>query len=62
MKLVLICFIRSSFPEIQICIFLPHPFLCSPVNVRGKVPHMHKTTGKIIIVYILILTFLEIGN
>lgn len=58
MELVVICFIPASFPEMQIGIFLPNPVLSSPLSVRDKVPHLHKTTGKIIIVYILIFTFL----
>jgi hypothetical protein len=33
--------------------------LCSFLNVRDKVSHPYRTTGKIIILYILILMFLE---
>ena len=59
MELVVICFIPASFPEMQIGIFLPHPVLslCSPFSVRDKVPHLHKTTGKIIIIYIYIYIY-----
>jgi len=31
----------------------------SSLNVRDQVPHPHKTTGKIIVLYILIFTFLN---
>jgi hypothetical protein len=31
--------------------------LCSSLNVRDQVPHPQKTTGKIIVLYILIFTF-----
>ena len=62
MKIVVMCFIPASFPEMQMYIFLPHPVLCSPFDVRDKVPHLHKTTRKIIIMYVLIFSFLEIGN
>jgi hypothetical protein len=33
--------------------------LCSSLNVRVKVSHPHKTTGKIIVLYILIFMFLD---
>jgi hypothetical protein len=33
--------------------------ICSPINVRDKVSHPYKTTGKIKILYILIFTFLD---
>ena len=48
----------------QIGIFLPHPVLslCFPFSVSDQVPHLHKTAGKIIIMYVLIFTFLEIGD
>jgi hypothetical protein len=35
------------------------PSLCSSHNVRDKVSHPHKTTGKIIVLYILIFMFLD---
>ncbi|PNF31806.1 hypothetical protein B7P43_G11368, partial [Cryptotermes secundus] len=33
--------------------------LCSSLNVRDKVPHSYRTTGKIIVLYILIFMFLD---
>jgi hypothetical protein len=33
--------------------------LCSSLKVRDKVSHPYKTTGKIIVLYILIFTFLD---
>jgi hypothetical protein len=36
-----------------------HPDLCSSFNVRDQVSHPYKTTGKIIVFYILIFTFLD---
>jgi hypothetical protein len=33
--------------------------LCSSLNVRDQVSHPYKTTGKIIVLYILIFTFLD---
>jgi hypothetical protein len=33
--------------------------LCSSLNVRGQVLHPYRTTGKIIVLYILIYTFLD---
>ncbi|PNF21004.1 hypothetical protein B7P43_G09514, partial [Cryptotermes secundus] len=33
--------------------------LCSSLNVRDKVSHPYRTTGKIIVVYILIFMFLD---
>jgi hypothetical protein len=34
---------------------LKHPSLCSSLNVRDQVSHPYRTTGKIIVSYILIL-------
>jgi hypothetical protein len=33
--------------------------LCSSLNVRDQVSHPYRTTGKIIVLYILISTFLD---
>jgi hypothetical protein len=33
--------------------------LCPSLNVRGQVSHSYKTSGKIIVVYFIIFTFLE---
>jgi hypothetical protein len=33
--------------------------LCSSLNVRDQVSHPYRTTGKIIVLYILIFTFLD---
>jgi hypothetical protein len=33
--------------------------LCYSINVRDQVSHPYKTTGKIVVLYILILTFLD---
>jgi hypothetical protein len=33
--------------------------LCYSLNVRDQVSHPYKTTGKIIVLYILIFTFLD---
>jgi hypothetical protein len=33
--------------------------LCSSLSVRDQVRHPHKTTGKIIVLYILLFKFLE---
>jgi hypothetical protein len=39
-------------------IILNHPHnLCSSLNVRDQVSHPYRTTGKIIVVFILIFTF-----
>jgi hypothetical protein len=32
---------------------------CSSLNVRDQVLHLYRTTGKIIVLYILILTFFD---
>jgi hypothetical protein len=32
---------------------------CSSLNVRDQVSHPHKTTGRVIVLYILIFTFLD---
>jgi hypothetical protein len=36
-----------------------HPVLCSSLNVRDQISHPYRTTGKIIVFYILIFTFLD---
>jgi hypothetical protein len=33
--------------------------LCSSLNIRGKVSHPYRTTGKSIVLYILIFVFLD---
>jgi hypothetical protein len=33
--------------------------LCSSLNMRDQVSYAHKTTGKIIVLYILFFTFLD---
>jgi hypothetical protein len=36
--------------------------LCSSLNVRDHVSHPYRTTGKIIVLYILTITFLTAGE
>jgi hypothetical protein len=37
-----------------------HPLsLCSSLNVRDQVSHLYRTTGKIIVLYILIFMFID---
>jgi hypothetical protein len=38
---------------------LQHLSLCSSLNVRDQVLHPYRTTGKIIVLYILIFMFLD---
>jgi hypothetical protein len=38
---------------------LKHPQSCSSLNVRDQVSHPYRTTGKIIVLYILIFMFLD---
>jgi hypothetical protein len=33
--------------------------LCSPLNIREQVSHPYRTTGKIIVLYILMFTFFD---
>jgi hypothetical protein len=39
--------------------FFPHPQSMSSLNVRDQVSHPYRTTGKIIVLYILIIMFLD---
>jgi hypothetical protein len=47
----------TSSPSVQISSSAPCP--CFSLSVRGQVSHPHRTTGKIIVLYILILIFLD---
>jgi hypothetical protein len=39
---------------------LPYtPSVCSSINIRGKVSHPYRITGKIMVLYILIFMFLD---
>jgi hypothetical protein len=40
-------------------LFLNILSLCSTLNVRNQVSHLYKTTGRIMILYILTFTFLD---
>jgi hypothetical protein len=47
-------------PNISFNIILSNAFhICAFLIIRDQVSHAHKTTGKIIIFYILIFTFID---
>jgi hypothetical protein len=62
MKLPLCSFLE---PPITSSLFSPNILLntlslCSSLNVRDQVPHPYRTTGRIIVLYILIFTIIII--
>jgi hypothetical protein len=65
MKLLIMHFLQplvssSLFgPDILNTLFSNIFNLCSSLNVSGQVSHPHRTTGKIIFLYILIFMFLD---
>jgi hypothetical protein len=60
MKLLIVQFSSTScyFGPSVLCSTVFSISLCSSLNIRDKVSHPHKTTGKIMVLYILIFTFL----
>ncbi|PNF17722.1 hypothetical protein B7P43_G07382, partial [Cryptotermes secundus] len=46
-------------PNILNTLFSNALSLCSSLNVRDQVPHLYRTTGKIIVLYVLIFMFLD---
>jgi hypothetical protein len=66
MKLLIMQFLPTSHhlslfgPNILIStLYLNTITLCSSLNVRDQVSYLYRNTGKIIILYILIFTFLD---
>jgi phosphate starvation-inducible membrane PsiE len=63
MKLLIMQFSPTSChfgPNILLSILFSNTLnLCSSLNVRDKVSHPYRTTGKIIVFYIVIITILD---